>query len=162
MLIASYRNTERGICAARQKPVVLPFVMPVKPQLVVPDKCLVSVTLRKFDKFLDDLSVEMAAYRLGVKHRHYRTHFDRIVQRLCRVFQVSVIDLHSDRRDRAAASARQAIYYWTWRLTRLSAPQIGRRLGNRDHTTVLYGVTAYQRKRAQMGRHLRELRKGRK
>lgn len=161
MLIASYRNTERGIRAVRQNPAVLPFVAPVQPQLVVPDTSLVSVSLRKFDKFLDAVSVEMAGHHGATERKPHRTNFDRIVQRLCRVFQVSVIDLNSDRRDRAAARARHAIYYWTWRLTRLSAPQIGRRLGNRDHTTVLYGVTAYQRKRAQMGRHLRELRKGR-
>ncbi|WOC17404.1 helix-turn-helix domain-containing protein [Pseudochrobactrum sp. MP213Fo] len=160
MIVASYRNTERGISAARHNSVVLPFIAPVKPQLFETDYSLVPLAARRFERFMDAVSAELAARHLINEQSRYRANFERIVQRLSRVFQVSMVDLHSARCDRKASHSRQAIYYWAWRLTRLSSPQIGRRLGNRDHTTVLHGISAYQRKRAQMGRHLRALRKG--
>lgn len=159
MMIASYRNTERGIRTARQKSVVLPFIAPVKPQLIVPDNSLVSPTMCKFERFLDQVNAAMAALRRLEKRKRKRSYFDVIVQRLCCVFNVTINDLRSERRDKSTVLARQAIYYWTWRLTAFSSVQIGKRLGGRDHSTVLSGISAYQLKRAQMGRHLRELRR---
>lgn len=76
----------------------------------------------------------------------------------CRVFNVTASELKSDRRNRHAVFARQFVMYWAARLTRLSLPQIGRKLGGRDHTTVLHGKRAYVDKRLHMKRHLRAAR----
>lgn len=153
MIIASYRNTERGIRAAQRKPVVL-VVVPV-----VTDSHLILATAVKYHKFIEDVALQAGLIAPLPTPARYRVSFDRIVHRMCHVFGVSIMDLRARRRNEAAVNARQAIYYWSWRLTALSAAQIGWRLGGRDHTTILHGVTVYQRKRAQMGRHLRELRK---
>lgn len=84
--------------------------------------------------------------------------FAQICKRMCTVFDVSMVDVKSDRRGRHVALCRQAIMYWTVRLTGYSYPQIGRFLGNRDHTTCMYGAHTYVEKRASAGRKLRAAR----
>lgn len=58
---------------------------------------------------------------------------------------VSVDDIISPRRDRAILPAR---YEAIWRMkaeTAMSLPAIGRRLGGRDHTTIINALKKYQR-----------------
>lgn len=82
---------------------------------------------------------------------------EQIAFSICRVFKITRAELLSDRRNKRVVFARQAVMYWAFRLSKLSSPEIGRRLGDRDHTTVLHGKSAYPVKRAAMGRHLREV-----
>lgn len=84
--------------------------------------------------------------------------FDLIVMRICKALRVTPLELIADRRNVEVVLARQAIFYWGCRRTRLSLPEIGRRIGGRDHTTVLHGKNVYPKKRAKMGRYLREAR----
>ena len=49
-------------------------------------------------------------------------------------------DMHSARRSRAVARPRQIAMYLSKQLTQHSLPDIGRRFGGRDHTTVLHAV----------------------
>lgn len=81
-----------------------------------------------------------------------------IMKRICRALKVSRVDIMSARRNAPVAFARQAIYYWACRRTTLSLPEIGRKVGGFDHTTVLHGKRAYPIKRAAQGRYLREVR----
>lgn len=55
-------------------------------------------------------------------------------------FNVSRQDLVSARRTRAIVRPRQIAMYLSKTLTPRSLPEIGRRFGNRDHTTVLHAV----------------------
>ncbi len=84
--------------------------------------------------------------------------FNQICRRICRALKVNKEELLSDRRHKEIAFARQAIFYWATRRTRLSHPEIGRRMGGKDHTTVLHGSRVYPKKRAAMGRNLRAVR----
>jgi chromosomal replication initiation ATPase DnaA len=66
-------------------------------------------------------------------------------------YGVSVIDMKSARRTRYALT--QARFEACWRARRetlLSLPQIGRFLGNRDHTTVLHAVKQYEAMRCEV------------
>ncbi|WP_245440212.1 helix-turn-helix domain-containing protein [Mesorhizobium sp. Z1-4] len=81
-----------------------------------------------------------------------------IEMRICRALKVEVADVRSNRRTRKTAFARQAIMYWSRRLTDLSYPVIARLTGGRDHSSIIHGVTVYPEKRAAMGRTLRLLR----
>lgn len=55
-------------------------------------------------------------------------------------FSVSRQDLVSSRRTRVIVRPRQIAMYLSKTLTPRSLPEIGRRFGNRDHTTVLHAV----------------------
>jgi chromosomal replication initiator protein len=52
----------------------------------------------------------------------------------------------SDRRDKPLARARQVAMYLARELTPRSMPEIGRRFGNRDHTTVLHGIRSVEKR----------------
>jgi chromosomal replication initiation ATPase DnaA len=83
--------------------------------------------------------------------------FRRIEERACATFNLLRHELYSERRNHEVVLARQFIAYWAVRLTKLSYPELGRRMG-KDHTTVLVSVPAYIAKRAKMGRTLRRVR----
>lgn len=55
-------------------------------------------------------------------------------------YGLRVNDLVSARRTRAIVLPRQIAMYLCKTLTPMSLPEIGRRMGKRDHTTILYGV----------------------
>ncbi|MCE7028459.1 helix-turn-helix domain-containing protein [Jiella avicenniae] len=80
-----------------------------------------------------------------------------IMDRIAKACGVTVMDIRSPGRSKRLIIPRQAFYYWAKRLTGNSYPQIGRFCGGRDHSTVLYGVVAYQKKRGEMGRHVRSI-----
>ncbi len=68
------------------------------------------------------------------------------IQRVaCRYFDVKRNDLLSPRRDQRIAYPRQVAFYLAKTLTRKSHPDIGRRFGGRDHTTVLHGYRKIER-----------------
>lgn len=67
-----------------------------------------------------------------------------IVEEVAAKHGVFMSDMRSVRRGRAQVAARHEAM---WRLrneTTMSLPEIGRRLGGRDHTTVLHGVKRHQ------------------
>lgn len=58
----------------------------------------------------------------------------------CAYFGLSMHDLLTDCRARELARPRQIGMYLAREMTAQSLPEIGRRFGGRDHTTVLHGV----------------------
>ncbi len=62
-----------------------------------------------------------------------------ILSVVARHYNVSEADLLGRSRRKAIAHARQMVMYLAREETNTSLPQIGRALGGRDHTTVLYG-----------------------
>lgn len=55
-------------------------------------------------------------------------------------YNIRISDLHSVRRSRSIARPRQVAMYLAKQLTERSFPEIGRKFGGRDHTTVLHAV----------------------
>ncbi len=65
---------------------------------------------------------------------------EEIQRQVASHYQVRMGDMHSARRSRAVARPRQIAMYLSKQLTQHSLPDIGRRFGGRDHTTVLHAV----------------------
>jgi chromosomal replication initiation ATPase DnaA len=65
---------------------------------------------------------------------------NRIQRVVCNRFAVTQADLISCRRTKNLVIPRQVAMYLAKKLTLKSLPEIGRRFGDRDHTTVLYSV----------------------
>ena len=55
-------------------------------------------------------------------------------------YKIKTSDMHSKKRSRIVARPRQVAMYLAKTLTLRSLPEIGRRFGGRDHTTVLHAV----------------------
>jgi chromosomal replication initiator protein len=66
---------------------------------------------------------------------------DEIQRRVAEHYNIRFNDMSSPRRARAVARPRQIAMYLAKQLTSRSLPEIGRRFGNRDHTTVMHAVS---------------------
>jgi chromosomal replication initiator protein len=69
-----------------------------------------------------------------------RIRIEEIQRIVARHYNVSKQDLLSNRRTRTIVKPRQVAMYLAKMLTPRSLPEIGRRFGGRDHTTVLHAV----------------------
>lgn len=69
-----------------------------------------------------------------------RIKIDDILRIISKHFGVNRSDLLSSRRNRSIVRPRQIGMYLAKNLTSRSLPEIGRRFGNRDHTTVLHAI----------------------
>lgn len=69
-----------------------------------------------------------------------RISIEDIQKKVAEHYNIKVSDMHSARRSRAVARPRQVAMYLSKRLTTKSLPEIGRRFGGKDHTTVLHAV----------------------
>ena len=89
------------------------------------------------------LTVEEVQALLGTQMRggpERRITVDEIQKTVAEHFNLKQADLLSERRTRAIARPRQIAMYLCKQHTTRSYPDIGRRFGGRDHTTVLHGV----------------------
>ena len=69
-----------------------------------------------------------------------RITIEEIQKRVAAHFNIRLGDMHSARRARNVARPRQVAMYLAKQLTSRSLPEIGRKFGGRDHTTVMHGV----------------------
>jgi chromosomal replication initiator protein len=67
-----------------------------------------------------------------------KTSIEDIQRKTAEFYKLDVKDFHSPQRARRVARPRQVAMYLARKLTTRSLPEIGRRFGGRDHTTVLH------------------------
>lgn len=73
---------------------------------------------------------------------------EEIQKKVAEHFNLKMADMHSARRARAVARPRQIAMYLAKLLTTRSLPEIGRKFGGRDHTTVMHAVRKVEELRA--------------
>ncbi|MFN7619100.1 MAG: chromosomal replication initiator protein DnaA [Brevundimonas sp.] len=101
---------------------------------------------------LSSLSVDEVQALLGSALRggpERRITVDEIQKTVADHFSLKQADLLSERRTRAVARPRQIAMWLCKQHTTRSYPDIGRRFGGRDHTTVLHGVRKIEELMAQ-------------
>jgi chromosomal replication initiator protein len=69
-----------------------------------------------------------------------RVTIDEIQKKVAEHFNLRVADMYSERRARAVARPRQVAMFLAKQLTQRSLPEIGKKFGGRDHTTVMHAV----------------------
>lgn len=69
-----------------------------------------------------------------------RVTIEEIQKKVAEHFNIRVADMHSARRARSVARPRQIAMFLAKQLTSRSLPEIGRKFGGRDHTTVMHAV----------------------
>ena len=70
-----------------------------------------------------------------------RVTIEEIQKKVAEHFNTRLSDMSSARRARAVARPRQVAMYLSKQLTSRSLPEIGRKFGGRDHTTVMHAVS---------------------
>ncbi len=76
-----------------------------------------------------------------LKAHDRRVTIEEIQKRVAEHWNIRLADMSSARRARAVARPRQVAMYLAKQLTSRSLPEIGRKFGNRDHTTVMHAVS---------------------
>ncbi|MBP0483363.1 chromosomal replication initiator protein DnaA [Sagittula salina] len=76
---------------------------------------------------------------------------DEIQRRVAEHYNIRLSDMIGPKRVRNFARPRQVAMYLCKQLTSRSLPEIGRRFGGRDHTTVMHGVRRIEELRLQDG-----------
>jgi len=90
-----------------------------------------SVTLEGAQEVLHDI----------LRAHDRRVTIEEIQKRVAEHYNIRLTDMSSPRRARAVARPRQVAMYLAKQLTSRSLPEIGRRFGGRDHTTVMHAVS---------------------
>ncbi len=88
------------------------------------------VSLESIQEVLGDI-LRSSERRVSIEH---------IQKRVAEHFNIRFSEMSSARRARAVARPRQIAMYLAKRLTSRSLPEIGRKFGNRDHTTVMHAI----------------------
>ena len=65
---------------------------------------------------------------------------EEIQKKVAEHYNIRLTDMHSPRRSRSVARPRQIAMYLAKSITSRSLPEIGRKFGGRDHTTVMHAV----------------------
>jgi chromosomal replication initiator protein len=103
------------------------------------------------------LEEAQAMLRPHLRGGEKRVTVDDIQKAAAEHFGLKQADLISERRNRAIARPRQAAMWLAKQLTTRSLPDIGRRFGGRDHTTVLHAVRRIDELRAADAQLARDL-----
>lgn len=88
------------------------------------------ITLESTQEVLQDL----------LRAHDRRITIDEIQRKVAEHYNLRMTDMHSARRARNVARPRQVAMYLAKQLTSRSLPEIGRKFGGRDHTTVMHAV----------------------
>jgi chromosomal replication initiator protein len=94
-----------------------------------------------------DFVAEVLANILRANQR--RVSIDEIQTKVSDHYRIRKAEMTSARRAREVARPRQVAMYLSKQLTPRSLPEIGRRFGGRDHTTVIHAVRQIEKLRAQ-------------
>ena len=89
-----------------------------------------AITLETTQEVLHDL----------LKSSERRISIEEIQKRVAEYFNIKLAEMSSARRSRQVARPRQVAMYLAKQLTSRSLPEIGRKFGGRDHTTVMHAV----------------------
>ncbi|MBM3487885.1 MAG: chromosomal replication initiator protein DnaA [Alphaproteobacteria bacterium] len=89
-----------------------------------------------------DITMELCQTKLRdlLKANERRVTIEEIQKKVAEHFNIRLSDMGSVRRSRAVARPRQVAMYLAKHLTTRSLPEIGRKFGGRDHTTVIHAV----------------------
>lgn len=88
------------------------------------------------------IDLDFAHETLGdlLRHSQRKITIEEIQRSVCEHYNIRHAEMTSARRSREVARPRQVAMYLAKRLTPRSLPEIGRRFGGRDHTTVIHAI----------------------
>lgn len=98
-----------------------------------------------------EITLDMAQESLAdiLRQSDRKVTMDEIMRKTCDYYNVRMSDLLSPKRSRNIARPRQMAMWLSKHLTQRSYPEIGKRFGNRDHTTVIHAVRKIEELKAQ-------------
>ena len=133
---------QQGISALTARPEVLQFLADRFTDSVRELEGALNTLVARTGERTASLALDeaQAILRPHLRGGEKRITVDDIQKATAEHYNMKQADLISERRNRAIARPRQAAMWLAKQLTTRSLPDIGRRFGGRDHTTVLHAV----------------------
>lgn len=125
MHYAAIRKRLRNVIPFRAKPKAVEKIEPPKPE-PSPEPAIIP-------------EMSPPVVRPGFVFQEY-PHIDDILREVGKFYEISRMELLSRRRSADLTYPRHVAMYLSHELTPSTYPKIGRMMGGRDHTTILYGV----------------------
>ncbi len=120
------------IAAGYMAPIEVPVEPEPEPEPVPePEPAVVISALKQTIQELEDALEGKDPGRVWVKH---------VIRLVCKHYNISRTAMLSSQRSQSIVRPRQVAFYLCKELTGRSLPEIGRKFGDKDHTTVLHGV----------------------
>ncbi|MEI7932193.1 MAG: chromosomal replication initiator protein DnaA, partial [Alphaproteobacteria bacterium] len=131
-----------GVAGMTVKPEVLQFLADRFTDSVREMEGALNTLMARLGAGVARLSLDeaQAILRPNLRGGERRVTVDEIQKTVAEYYSLKQADLISERRQRAIARPRQAAMWIAKQITTRSLPDIGRRFGGRDHTTVLHAV----------------------
>lgn len=86
------------------------------------------------------LDITQSLLRDLIRANDRQINAEDVQKKVAEHFNVRVSDMHSAKRARTVARPRQVAMYLVKSLTTMSLPEVGRKFGGRDHTTVMHAI----------------------
>lgn len=142
---AHYAAVRARLCAAPPKPVV---IAPARPAATIVVRKPNSLDLSEGQRIVAKIQWCAAADKLTQMERRRSGTRKILVQDVVRWVSedtgVSLNAMFSPRRNHRLVRVRQLAMWLSSELTEASLPEMGRRIGGRDHTTILHGIRKMQ------------------
>ena len=93
-----------------------------------------------------EINLKLTNYCLSdmLKNSARKVTIDQIIQAVAKHYNLRMTDIVGRSQSRSVARPRQIAMYLAKTLTSASYPEIGRQIGDRDHTTVMYAIRRVQ------------------
>ena len=86
-----------------------------------------------------DLDLVMKVLKKLINHnKHEEISIEEIIKSVASQLNVKISDIKAHNKNKNLVAARQIAMYLARKLTKLSFPDIGKKIGDRDHSTVIY------------------------
>lgn len=150
---------QQGLVGITARPEVLQFLADRFTESVRELEGALNTLMARMGEGVTRLTLDeaQAILRPHLRGGEKRITIDDIQKATSEHFGLKQADLISERRNRSIARPRQAAMWLAKQLTTRSLPDIGRRFGGRDHTTVLHAVRRIEALRADDPQLVRDL-----
>lgn len=150
---------QQGLAAAKARPEVLQFLADRFTDSVRELEGALNTLVAQSGERVASLGLDeaQAMLRPHLRGAEKRITIDDIQKACAEHYGMKQADLISERRNRSIARPRQAAMWLAKQLTTRSLPDIGRRFGGRDHTTVLHAVRRIEALKADDAQLARDL-----
>jgi chromosomal replication initiator protein len=150
---------QQGVVGMTARPEVLQFLADRFTESVRELEGALNTLVARMGEGVSRLTLDeaQAILRPHLRGGEKRITIDDIQKAASEHFGLKQADLISERRNRSIARPRQAAMWLAKQLTTRSLPDIGRRFGGRDHTTVLHAVRRIEALRADDPQLVRDL-----
>ena len=131
---------------AKPKATPVPKAKPVEPPFHVYPMHMGTVTQPWVAKPVQHNSVDWTKVWPYSEISYAKPLWKQIAEEVCLKHRITWTELHSKQRQPRIVACRHEVFYRLKKEVALSLPEIGRLVGGRDHTTVLWGVRMHEQR----------------